>query len=106
MKTGGHLLALFTVGWLANACSDRPTAESGADAQSRENNVEWRVHGGTPNEQRFSPLRQINRETVQKLGLAWSYPLRTDRGVEATPLVVDGVMYLRTQSRLFSLGKK
>jgi len=53
----------------------------------------WLAHGRTYDEQRFSPLTDINRETVGSLGLAWSYATRTRRGLEATPLVVDGVLY-------------
>ena len=53
----------------------------------------WMSHGRTYDEQRYSPLEQINQQNVGKLGLAWSYKLDLDRGVEATPIVVDGVMY-------------
>ncbi|MBL0951687.1 MAG: PQQ-dependent dehydrogenase, methanol/ethanol family, partial [Pseudomonas sp.] len=53
----------------------------------------WMTHGRTYDEQRYSPLEQINQQNVDKLGLAWSYKLDIDRGVEATPIVVDGVMY-------------
>src|SRR4051812_37639910 len=55
--------------------------------------ADWLMYGRTYNEQRFSPLQQINENTVSRLGLAWSRPLPTTRGVEATPVVVDGVMY-------------
>jgi len=44
-------------------------------------------------QQYFSPLESINAQTVSRLGLAWSYDLGTQRGQEATPVVVDGVMY-------------
>jgi PQQ-dependent dehydrogenase (methanol/ethanol family) len=53
----------------------------------------WMSHGRTYSEQRYSPLAQINDQSVSQLGLAWSYDLSTQRGVEATPIVVDGVMY-------------
>ncbi len=53
----------------------------------------WMSYGRTYSEQRFSPLDQVNTDTVGKLGLAWSYDLNTERGVEATSIVVDGVMY-------------
>ena len=56
----------------------------------------WQNHGRTYSEQRFSPLEQINRETVAELGLQWSLATGTTRGLEATPLVSDGVMYLST----------
>jgi quinohemoprotein ethanol dehydrogenase len=53
----------------------------------------WLTHGRTYDEQRFSPLNQISAANVGTLGLAWSLDLDTARGQEATPLVVDGVMY-------------
>jgi quinohemoprotein ethanol dehydrogenase len=53
----------------------------------------WLTYGRTYSEQRFSPLRQINDSTVPKLGLVWSHELPTTRGVEATPIVVDGTIY-------------
>ena len=51
------------------------------------------VHGRDWTEQRFSPLKQINDNNVERLGLAWYADLNTYRGVEATPLVIDGVLY-------------
>jgi quinohemoprotein ethanol dehydrogenase len=53
----------------------------------------WLTHGRTYDEQRFSPLKQINAANVNSLGLAWAYDLDTNRGQEATPLVIDGVLY-------------
>ena len=56
----------------------------------------WMTYGRTYSEQRFSPLNKINADNVKNLGLAWYYDLDTARGQEATPLVVDGVMYIST----------
>jgi len=53
----------------------------------------WMSTGRTYDEQRYSPLKKISDQNVDQLGLAWSYKLDLDRGVEATPIVVDGVMY-------------
>jgi quinohemoprotein ethanol dehydrogenase len=53
----------------------------------------WLTVGRTYSEQRYSPLDKINTESVKQLSLAWSLDLDTARGQEATPLVVDGVMY-------------
>jgi quinohemoprotein ethanol dehydrogenase len=53
----------------------------------------WLSHGRTYDEQRFSPLAQITTANVGTLALAWSLDLDTNRGQEATPLVVDGVLY-------------
>jgi len=57
---------------------------------------QWRYYGHDEKEQRFSPLDQINRATVAKLGLAWSAEVDSDRGQEATPIMVDGVVYIST----------
>ncbi len=53
----------------------------------------WMSHGRTYDEQRYSPLKRITDRNVGELGLAWTARLDIDRGVEATPIVVDGVMY-------------
>ena len=41
----------------------------------------------------YSPLKKIDTTNVARLGFAWQYDLGTTRGQEATPIVVDGVMY-------------
>lgn len=53
----------------------------------------WLTYGGTYAEQRYSPLDQINTDTVNDLGLVWSFDPETTRGLEATPIVVDSVLY-------------
>jgi len=54
---------------------------------------EWLSVGRTYDEQRFSPLDQINVGTVGRLGLAWFADINTERGMEASPLEIDGVLY-------------
>jgi quinohemoprotein ethanol dehydrogenase len=54
---------------------------------------DWPTIGLDYGETRFSKLNQINADNVKKLGLVWSYSLDSSRGVEATPVVVDGIMY-------------
>src|SRR6266853_6347424 len=53
----------------------------------------WITYGRTYSEQRFSPLKQIDEQSVGKLGLAWSKDFPDIRAYEATPLVNDGVLY-------------
>lgn len=69
---------------------------AGAAAPSQAPDTGWLVHGGTNDEQRFSPLDQINDANVQRLGLAWYQDIGLARGLEATPIVADGVLYLST----------
>ena len=54
---------------------------------------DWLTYGGTYKEQRYSPLDQINDANVGELGISWVMETNTKRGLEATPLIVDGVMY-------------
>ncbi len=53
----------------------------------------WLMYGRTYDDHRFSPLTQINEQTVGKLGLAYDHEFGTARGLEATPLVKDGILY-------------
>lgn len=74
-----------------------------AKAESQPEN--WLTYGRTYSEQRFSPLKAITDQNASRLGLAWYFDLDTDRGQEATPLVVNGVMYFSTAwSKVFALN--
>ena len=65
----------------------------------------WLTYGRTYSEQRFSPLHGIDDHNAAQLGLAWYFDLDTHRGQEATPIVVDGVMYFSTAwSKVFALN--
>src|ERR1700732_4560278 len=55
---------------------------------------DWLSYGLDYSESRYSKLSQINTESVKNLGLKWTYNLESLRGVEATPLIVDGIMYV------------
>ncbi len=75
-----------------------------AGASPKDVSEQWPELGGTDLEQRFSPLDQVNADTVGKLGLAWSFEFDSNRGQEATPIVVGGVMYVSTSwSHVFAL---
>jgi quinohemoprotein ethanol dehydrogenase len=62
----------------------------GSDTLAADN---WVTPGGDHGKSHYSTLTDINRETVGTLGLAWAAELGTTRGLEATPVVIDGVMY-------------
>src|SRR5260370_4746588 len=55
---------------------------------------DWPTYGLDYAETRFSKLNQINTDNAKNLGLMWTYNLESVRGVEATALVVDGIMYV------------
>jgi quinohemoprotein ethanol dehydrogenase len=92
----GALLLGAIAGCSALASAYGPAAvnsERLRNADSKENVGEWMSYGRTYDEQRFSPLDQINDGNVDQLGLAWFDDLQTLRGIEGTPLVIDGVIY-------------
>lgn len=67
----------------------------------------WLSHGRTYDEQRYSPLDQVNTDTIGKLGLAWAFDLGVSRGIEATPIVADGRIYVTaTWNIVYALNAK
>jgi PQQ-dependent dehydrogenase (methanol/ethanol family) len=67
----------------------------------------WLTHGRNYAEDRESPLAIITRDNVARLGLAWYYDTGTKRGLEASLLVIDGVMYTTTSwSRVIAIDAK
>ncbi len=87
--------------WFALACSSlgaQSATSTGADPLLRPADGEWRNHGRTYDNQRYSPLTEIDRTNVARLGLAGIFQLNVDRahGLETTPIVADGVMYVTT----------
>lgn len=62
-------------------------------AKAHSEPANWLTVGGGYGDQRYSLLKKIDTGNVGKLGLAWHYKIDIDRGAEATPVVVDGVMF-------------
>jgi quinohemoprotein ethanol dehydrogenase len=101
----------------ASGCRSKSNSPSSAQETVSQANVDasrlinadqqpgnWMSYGRTYSEQRFSPLKQINDQSVGQLALAWYVDLDTHRGQEATPIVVDGVMYFTTAwSKVFAV---
>ena len=69
-----------------------------------ENPGDWPLHNYDLRNSRYSPINEINTSNANKLTLKWSFrvPAR-DTLASATPLVVDGVMYVNSGSKLFAL---
>jgi alcohol dehydrogenase (cytochrome c)/quinohemoprotein ethanol dehydrogenase len=89
-----------------HALEHTPVSDQRLDAAETEAG-NWLSHGRTYSEQRYSPLDQVNKETVSRLGLAWSWEMPDNRGLQATPIVVDGVMYSSgTWSRVYAHNAK
>jgi PQQ-dependent dehydrogenase (methanol/ethanol family) len=95
------ILSLFVVLNLSNSAA-QTVADYGADVNEQrlvnasEEPEVWLSYGRTYDEQRYSPLDQINKDTIDQVGLAWFADMTTSRGQEATPIVVDGALYIST----------
>ena len=92
------VLALSSVA-SAQTTPERIKAAVGAiDSASIQANAatskDWPTVGADYAETRYSKLSEITDKNVKDLGLVWTYSLDSTRGVESTPLVVDGVMYV------------
>lgn len=54
---------------------------------------QWLTTGRDGGKSHYSPLDRINGQNVDRLGYAWQFETGTNRGMEATPVIVDGVLY-------------
>jgi len=78
-----------------------------ADSANTAEAADWPSHGRGYFEQRYSPLDQIHSGNVARLAPAWVYTTGETRGHEATPIVVDGVLFATsTWSIVFALDAK
>jgi len=84
------LIGIFVFVVSCSQADDYSTRALSANSDSEN----WLLHGRTYDESRFSPLKDINDSNVKDLGLAWSFETGTNRGHEATPIVVDGMMFI------------
>ncbi len=97
IETIVNLLLIFAVGVGQVLAADTPANVSTARMKNADRDAaNWLSYGRTYSEQRFSPLSKINADNAKQLGLAWYADLDTNRGQQATPLVIDGVMYVST----------
>src|SRR4051812_42177996 len=106
-----------SVVWLISVCSASSLVAQAASSGARTSPIsvdgDWRSYGRDPGGARYSPLTQINRESVARLGVAWrfstgeaapQYATGRRTSFEATPLVISGRMYLSTPlGRVFAL---
>ncbi len=117
----------FIPALLLGACSDSPSPEATADqaasvtapaSPTSFGNItferllnadnepgQWLTEGRDFGKGHFSTLNQVNRDNVSQLGVAWDYQTGTTRGLEANPIMVDGVLYTSgTTGRVYALN--
>jgi len=78
---------------LLSGCGQAPKSVDNAALADVQNGTNWPSFGRTFDEGHYSPLRDINADSVNRLGLAWSLDLDVTNSITA-PLAIDGVIYL------------
>lgn len=95
------ILAAAGAAYAAGNVTDERVLNESASGQN------WFVKGGNFRGDHYSPLAQINEANVDDLGLAWAADLPIPDGISATPIVVDGVIYLSgAYSMVFAIDAK
>src|SRR6202035_705623 len=78
------------------ATAEAPTAgnvDARRLAEAHQEPDQWFTPGRDAGGSYYSPLNTIDDQNVTRIGFAWEYQLGTKRGLQGTPIVVDGVMY-------------
>jgi alcohol dehydrogenase (cytochrome c) len=79
-------------------------AQSDEDLRNAgKNQSEILTYGMSYGQQRFSPLNQINRQTVKRLVPAWSYSMSNNLGEESQALIKDGIMYVTSHDKTVAI---
>lgn len=69
------------------------TSTLATPASEKNGDRDWSIYGGTPENNHYSPLRQINRKNVKRLHVAWTFDTEETGGLQTSPLEVNGVLY-------------
>ena len=92
---------------IALAATSVVAVASGAatPAAAQQGSTDWASQNLNLHNNRFAPLDEVNTTNVDRLTARWTYEVGpTDNITQATPLVVDGVMYLHSRATLFALN--
>lgn len=97
----------------AGCRTEPPRTTESAPTSARDVAAEWPAYGGDPQGTRYSTVAEISRDNVADLRVAWTFrtgetpaaaPTRRPTAFEATPIVVDGTLYLSTPlGKVFAL---
>ncbi|HEU4707944.1 MAG TPA: PQQ-binding-like beta-propeller repeat protein [Methylophilaceae bacterium] len=90
IRSGYAVLLLL----ILSGCVSQPVSDNTTNNIRHASNAEWPSFGRDYSNQRYSPLSQINTANVGKLAPAWHYHSGVSATFQATPIVVDGVMYV------------
>jgi quinohemoprotein ethanol dehydrogenase len=90
---GFRIPAVLLAALCAVGTGHAATAIDNAALKNEADGRNWAAYGRTFSEAHYSPLTEVNRETVPRLRLAWTLDLDVTNNL-STPLAVDGVIYV------------
>src|SRR5262249_1995779 len=102
-----HLAALCIL--LVSACVGSAWAQVGSDrlVKATQEPQNWLTYSGTYAGWRHSQLKQINANNVEHLAMEWVFQTGATGSFQATPLVIDGILYVTAQdNRAFALDAR
>lgn len=79
---------------------------SGNDLLIQPPGANWPSYNGDYTGRRYSSLHAINTSTVEKLQLAWVFHPGNSQSLEATPVVMNGMMYLTSSNEVFAVDAR
>src|SRR4051794_19413978 len=100
---------LFATGGLSfrgqdNRASSKSTLQVGlTDLLTQPAGEDWPSYNGDYTGRRFSGLKEINKSNVSQLRAAWVFHPGNTQRLEATPVVIRGVMYVTSANDVFAL---
>src|SRR5580700_2744854 len=107
------VLRAAVIGVVALACVNPRKALAQTSHRSNGSGSDWPYYGHDAGGIRYSPLKQINRENVTKLKVAWTFHVgdisdgtggKKRSGLETTPLLIEGTLYLTSGfNRVFAV---
>lgn len=87
------------------ACVAAAVGGQAQSSGSKHGDRDWPVYGGTPDNNHYSPLKEINRKNVKRLHLAWSFDTEESGGLQTSPIEVGGVLYgITPTQKIFALN--
>ena len=100
-----YLSTLKGVGVGALAAPQPPVSRAEIDQIAHPRQGDWPSYNGTLDGNRNSRLNQINLQNAAKLELQWTYSIQYF-GLETTPVVVDGVMFVTGNNQVYAVSGK
>lgn len=102
------LFALFVAIFAATAATTRATPGQAPSAATPSANTptnrDWPAYGGSPENNHYSPLAQINRANVIQLQVAWTFDTKEEGVLQASPIIINGVLYgITPTQKIFAL---